>query len=124
MSPDFDLWEKSLKHPGLSYFAVNGENILNAPYSASEHPLNSGADVCLVDSKIFFMIGTRGTSSSRKQKDVQIREGAGSNTLRTAGLLSPARKGEISEKEPGAAEWWALSDYEMMSGMDENYQAK
>lgn len=90
MSPDFNLWEKSLQHPGLSYVAVNGENILNAAYSASGRLLNSGADVCLVDSEVFFMISTR---SSGKQKKVQIREGTGSNTLRTAGLLSPPRKG-------------------------------
>lgn len=82
---------------------MNGENILDSAYSASGrlhfiHLLNSEADVCPVDSKIFFMISTRGTRSSGKQKKVQIREGVGSNTLRTAGLISLPRKGEKSQK--------------------------
>lgn len=38
--------------------------------------------------------------------------------------ISPQEEQEISEKEPGAAEWWPLSDYEKMSRTDENYQAK
>lgn len=96
MSPVFNLWEKSLYPPGLSYLAVNGENVVNIAYSASGSGLNSGADVCLVDSKIFFMSGTRGTRSSGRQKKAQIREGAGRNTPRTAGLLSTPRKGARS----------------------------
>ena len=82
---------------------MNGENILDSAYSASGclhliHLLNSEAGVCPVNSKIFFMISTRGTRSSGKQKKVQFREGVGSNTLRTAGLISPPRKGENLRK--------------------------
>ena len=29
---------------------------------------------------------------------------------------------KISEKEPGAAEWWALSDYKKMSGKDRRWK--
>lgn len=108
---------------------MNGESILDSAYSASGrlhfiHLLNSGTAVCLVDSKIFFMSSTRGTRSSEKQKKVQIREEVGSNALRTAGPVSPPGRVQISEKGPGTAEGWALSDYKKMNGMDENYQAK
>lgn len=83
----------------------------------------------LVGSKLSLMSGTRGTRNSEKQKKVQIREAVGSNTLRTAGPVSPSPspppgRVQISEKGPGAAEGWALSDYKKMSEMDENYQAK
>lgn len=115
--------------PRPSYLAVNGESISDSAYSASGclhliHLLNSEAATYLVDSEISFMSSTGGTRNSEKQKKVQIREGVGSNTLRTAGPVSPPGRVQISEKGPGAAEGWALSDYKKMGEMDENYQPK
>lgn len=103
MSPNFNLWEKSLGHPGLSYFAVNGESILYSAYSESGllhslRLLNSGPAVYLGDAKIS-MSSTRGTRSSEKQKNVQIREGVGSNALRNswACIFTPRKGADLGE---------------------------
>lgn len=89
--------------PRPSYLAVNGESISDSAYSASGclpliHLLNSQAATYLVDSEISFMSSTGGTRNSEKQKKVQIREGVGSNTLRTAGPVSPPQEGCKSQK--------------------------
>lgn len=67
--------------------------------AAFNSPSKFRADLCyLVNSQIIFLICTRGTRSSGKQKTVQIREGAGFNTSRTAGLVFLPRKGKKSQK--------------------------
>lgn len=118
MSPVFNLWEKSLYHPGLSSSAVNGENVVNAAYSASGRGLNSGADVCLVDSEIFFMTVPEVPEARGDKRRLRSERVLGVIPQEQQGFYLPP------EKEPGAAEWPALSDYKMRSGMDETDQAK
>lgn len=81
---------------------MNGESILYSAYSESGllHSLsllNSGPAVYLGDAKISTS-STRGTRSSEKQKNVQIREGVGSNALRTAGPVSSPQEGRRSRR--------------------------
>lgn len=96
-----------------------GRTFLDTAYSVKGclhlvHLLNSETGYHVVISEIVFMINNRGIRSSRKQKEVQIREGVSSNAREQQGLYLPPGRAKISEKEPGRAEWWPLSDYEKM----------
>lgn len=80
--------------------AVNGES----EYFRTLPIQRSGTDL-VQWTQISLTIGTRGTRSSGRQKRVQIRDGAASNTLGTAGLLSlpphppyPQEDGRESQK--------------------------
>lgn len=84
----------------------------------------------VVISEIIFMINNRSTRSLgvgvgddnkrrfRSERELFLMPG------NSVACISPPGRAKISEKEPGTAEWWPLSDYEKMCGMDENYQAK
>lgn len=60
--------------------------------------LNSETGCHVVISEVVFMINNRGTRSSRKQKEVQIREGVSSNAWEQQGLYLPPGRAKKSQK--------------------------